>query len=231
MADGTEINANPTGSDTPPAAPATQPQLVQLTPEQYQVELQKAKDAGAAAARRALEGRQPPKAEPPKSQPDPVQNAAQPSHDQSFEDSLADALADLSGMTRKQRSLVRDLARQKRPSDVDAFVAELAETLGVQKTATNPNPQSSTASVAAATPPATPSNGQPPQPPAPPPVTRVTSDLPTDVRKWSEDQWNAFYAQNGADPGTPLSWKNRHVHRDIAKRLEASMAHVRIKPR
>lgn len=231
MAEGTDTATTTTDTGNPQAAPATQPSVVTLTPEQYATELQKAKDAGAAAARRALEGKKSPQAEPPKSQPDTATNTAPPqSHDQGFEDSLADVLADFPGMSRKQRALVRDLARQKRPSDVDGFVADLVETLGVKRDSQpNPNPQSSTPT-AAASPPATPP-GQPPANPSPPPVTKVTSDLPDDVRKWSEDQWIAFYAKHGVTAGHPLSFANRHVHRDIAKRLEASMAHVRIKPR
>lgn len=230
MAEGTDTATTTTDTSNPQAAPATQPPVVTLTPEQYATELQKAKDAGAAAARRALEGKKPPQAEPPKSQPDPAPTALPPSHDQSFEDSLADVLADFPGMSRKQRALVRDLARQKRPPDVDAFVADLVETLGVKRDSQpNPNPQASIQ-----TPPNSPNNGTPPaaaSTPPPPPVTKVTSDLPADVRKWSEEQWIAYYTQHGANPGQPLSWQNASVHRDIGRRLEAAMQHVRIKPR
>ena len=209
-----ETNTHASTDSAAPAAIATQPAPFVVTPEVEAYANEKANKAAAAARREALAKKSEPQ---PKSKPaEHVEVAPVAARDQTFEDSLADALAEQKELTKDQRQLVRKLARLEQPGDVDDYVTRMAGTFGV-----TPKPNSTV------TPTPAPANAAPSSPPraaSPAPSTVVPGDGPERVLTWSESQVADFSGKNGGNAANPMHWSNRAAAIKIAQLVEAEMA-------
>lgn len=238
MPDGNENPATATVESTE-AAPAQQP-TISFTPEQLAwIEAEKAKErnAGAAAARKAIEGKQKPKAEPPKpvtqatessaSQPSPVDD-----FDQLFEqrlaiESLAQGIAS-HGLNAKQADAIKTLYKAEKPGDVSDWVKQKVADLGFTKT---PNPAQVAQSSAA--PNTAPVQTQPATPPIPAPApasTNLTAP-PSDVLRWSKDMVDAKMRTVAKVPQDLYHPANREAWRQAKSMAMAALASVRVIPK
>lgn len=240
MADGNEIPTNTTAPESTEAAPAQQP-TISFTPEQLAwIEAEKAKErnAGAAAARKAIEGKQKPKAEPPKSSPassEPV--AAQASTTDDFDQLLDQRLAVESlaqgivshGLTAKQADAIKTLYKAEKPSDVADWVKQKVTDLGFTKT---PNPAQPAQSSAMPNP--APAHSQSTTPPvhAPAPVGSTNPAAPpSDVLRWSKDMVDADMRTKAKVPQDLYHPANREAWRHAKARAMAALANVRVIPK
>lgn len=164
--------APPAAPPPAPAPPASPPMT--FTPDQLayiEAEKEKARNNGAAAARRALEGRQPKQGETPQPKtPEPTAPAAPDALAiLKLRDDFDDAVSDMT-LNGAQKKFIRELVMDKRPPDVAAYVRTISEQLGLGKPAT-PTPP------AASPTPATPA-AVPPMPGGAPPARVITDDTP-----------------------------------------------------
>ncbi len=234
MPDGNENPATTPAPESTVAAPAQQPAPLSFTPEQLAwIEGEKAKErnAAAAATRRALEGKQKPKAEAPKSEPTAHADATagtQPvdDFDQQFTarlalESLVQGIASL-GLNVTQANAIKTLYKDEKPDDVATWVKQKADGLGFTKTQ-NPNPAQSPQSSGA-----TPAQSQPVTPsPAPAGSTSPTAP-PSDVLRWSKDMVDAEMRQKAVVPHDLYDRRNRAVWRAAKDKALAAMAGVRV---
>lgn len=233
MPDGDDIpKTDPTGS--PPAAPAPQPTAPTITPEIQAIidaEKQKAHDAGAAAARRALEGKQKPEAR--KADPTPTSPTTNVADELAFRDELSDALAAHAHLTQGQRRLLREAAITKRPQDVGSYVAQYVEDAG-WKPAQNPTPAPQQPAPAPPAVPATPA----PAPAAahslapshPAPAGSTQPNIPgSDLTTLSKSQQAAYLASAGYDKRNPYSPQSRAAAHKLRLEIESKFSNVRVR--
>lgn len=230
MADPNEILADNAAQLVEPANPPGVPAPITLTVETVQAMIaeatKKAHDAGAAAARRALEGKPPKKLDvPPKDLPSGDVAAAE---DPEYAESLTDAIGEFS-FDKEQRREIRAAARREKPDDVDAFVAKWGRMFG-KSTGAQPDTKNNTGALPPNQAAKTAPNPTLPPPAATPnpadggPVFRALSD------EVAQDTWQAYVRRKGADPGNPYSPKNRAVWREMRSRFEgeASISSIKL---
>ena len=205
---------------TVPTAPAPQPaahdsEVVTMTRAELEAQRQRDRDSGAAAVRRANEGKQK-QPEAKAKTAEHTEAAPVAARDQTFEDSLADAIADQKELSKEQRQMVRDYARMKKPEDVDSFVARMVSTFNI-----TPKPNSTV------TPSPAPANAAPASPPraaSPAPSTVVPGDGPERAISWSDQQVADFSGKNGGNAANPMHWSNRAAAIKVARLVEAELA-------
>lgn len=240
MPDGNENPATNPAPESTAAAPAQQPAPLSFTPEQLAwIEAEKAKErnAAAAATRRALEGKQKPKGEAPKSEPNAQPDATaatQPvdDFDQQFNarlalESLVQGVASL-GLNATQADAIKTLYKAEKPDDVATWVKQKADGLGFTKTQ-NTNPAQPAQSSAAPNP--APAQTQPVSTtPAPTGSTSPTAPS-SDVLRWSKDMVDAEMRQKAAVPHDLYDRRNRAAWRHMKDRALAAMSTVVVTPK
>lgn len=178
MADEQNQNPDATPNGTPQAAPAPQPVAAPSTQVDIEAIKREAYNAGAAAARRAHEGKAPANPPPPKSEPQPAPQSDPPGTLAilKLRDDFDDATADLS-MAAAQKRFLRERVMAERPSDVAGYVRTFAETWGIKTV--NPAPAPNGAALPGQAPqPGAPSPPPTPMPAGSPPSKVVTEDTP-----------------------------------------------------
>lgn len=222
-------DAKPPGSETPAATPApSQAPAPGLTAEAVQAMIaeavRKAHDAGAAAARRAAEGKSPKatRAEAPATETAPDD----PDTRLRLRDAFDDATAEMT-LTKGQKKRMRDAfyATRMEPSGVDEWVRSYAEDSGWSAAKPNMNntpadPPKPTGAPA--------SNGGAP--------ASVVATRGTDVSKWTDEDIMRFYEEKGghvtrnADDGrlnfTDL--RNMPIHRLVRDMAKSRLSTMRI---
>lgn len=230
MADDNEPTNSTNGTGTT-TAPATQSSGPVITPEiqaLIDAAAQKAHDAGAAAARRALEGKQkqPDQPKPPPAKADPApsngMSAADVARIVSRENAFARA-AERHKWNEDQERFARVAFDASSPENVNEWAAALAKVFspapaeGAGQTA-NPNtaqkPPSGATSTSAA--------------PTPAPSSSVQGDGPESIRKYDETMIRAWIRSKGGDVNNMMNPINRPILAEWNRKLEAEMAGFRI---
>lgn len=220
MADEPDTTRTAEGT-TAPAAPAPQPTTLVITPEIQaiiDVEKQKAHDAGAAAARRALEGKQkqPDQAKQATPVPPAGTTGLSMSEVQSMmaQQSVFDRAVGKAGISDEAVNALEVMRSVENPPDIAAWVAQKSRLFA-------------TAPAAAAGTPATNTPAPKPVPPAtgvaPAPVSIVPTDAPDNVMGWSQGQVDAYIAKHYPEPSMPWSAKNAAARRTLAQKVHAQM--------
>jgi len=231
MAD--ELDTQTESTDTPKAEPATPPSAPAtqgLTAEQVQfmiAEAQaKAHDAAYAKARREFKAKakEQPKTETetaePRSGDDPMALLA-------LRDAFDDAIGDIT-LTAKQKRFLRERVMRERPDDVDQFVADAVEVMGIGSKPSNPTQPASPQQT-------TPAH-EPPKAaqPTPPPSAPTNPDREGDpafralTEESARDLWQSYVRRKGAVPGNPYDARNRAVWRELRRRFEEQAATTRV---
>lgn len=209
---------------SPPPAPATPASQPQFTPEQLaylEAEKQRAHNAGAAAARRAEQGRQPkPGGEPPPAPtPAPTPNTEGLS-DSARERMFGRALGKFDLNDKAIALVEREFANAK-PSDPAAWLDERAEAYGWKRLGGQPTPAANGGAPNGAQPTAPPAGGTVPPPVlsrgTPPPPSQPTEDTP--ILSMSIPDREALRAKIG-----DIAFADRHL-KELAAR------NVRVRPR
>jgi hypothetical protein len=223
MPDGTEtIPSTETDGTATPAAPATQPTTPVITPEiqaLIDAEKQKAHDAGAAAARRALEGKSQKPQEPAKQAPPAAPGATglsmQEVQSMMAQQSAFDRAVGKAGISDEAVGVLAALRSVENPADVSAWVAQKARLFATAPAAAG---QPTTPNNTPTLKPVPPANGV-----APAPMSTVPTDAPDNVMGWSQDQVDSYVAKHYPVPNMPWHPKNAAARRTLAQKVQAQM--------
>ena len=233
MADGNDDTNGTTPPASPPAAiaqqPAAAPDTVTMTRGELDALIKERSDSAAAAARRSVEGRLKPNADPPAAPRH--SEAPAPNQSANVADQVARAVQRESAFTRAvtkagldtaQESVLRSLMSVEQVDDVGTWVTEKARVFGVQtQTNATPNHQPPAAS------PNPQANSVRP-PPSVPPMSAVSNDGPDDVTTWNQDQVEAYLRKHGADPNRPYHPSNFKAFKELANKFGEAMGTKRV---
>lgn len=207
-------------------APAPQSSAPVITPEiqaLIDAAAQKAHDAGAAAARRALEGKQKPAEPKPQPATQPAANAAGLSiadvQQMMAEQSVFDRTVGKLGLSDDAISILSALRTVEKPPNLAEWLTERAKVF-----APAPGP----ASAATGIQPAIPTTQAKPVPPAtgvaPAPVATVPSDAPDNVLEWSQGQVDDYVSKHYPMPNHPMHPANAAARKVLSQKVHQAMA-------
>lgn len=237
-------NTNSTSNPAPSApatptqqapAPAQQPapQPTAISREEFEAALKRERDSAFAEARRLFEGKGKAKSSNSTNNRTEDTSTSTSFDELAFRDGLNDAMAELSGLTKSQRRILRDAALRARPDDVEAFVAEFAADAGWSSSTQAPAAQQQQQQQQSTQAPAnTNNNSSAPSKPAPympaPAGTQPTDFGMGNVLGWDDATWKAYVRSKGGDPTRPYDPRNRPVFREIRQLIEAQGSTVRV---
>lgn len=229
MADESTPNTT-TNEPAPQTAPAAQPTTI--TPD-IQALIDAARreghDAGAAATRRSLEGKQ--KQPEPAKPPPPTEQQPKPQSVSGMSADEVRAMLSLNreigkaGLAADAEQVIEQLYQVERPStaDIPAWTQAKAKLFAKQVTAPqaqNPNPNNHAATPTPTAPLSTPQ--------VPAPLSTVPTDTPENPLTWDQSQLDAYIAKHYPNPHMPWHHSNAKARRELAQKVHAQVARLTI---